>query len=147
MAKRLQNVIDDLISLDQSGCIKGRSTFSNIRSTIDIINFVNGKKLPGILNYIDFQTAFDTVNWEFMQKCLSEMNFGAYFKCIIATMYKDKQTCVVNMVLSAFFNPSRGIKTRLPNFSFYLYPNSRTVGQCNTSKSTNKRYINLWKGV
>jgi hypothetical protein len=44
MATRLQSVLDDIISTDQSGCIKGRSTFTNIRSTIDIINTCNERK-------------------------------------------------------------------------------------------------------
>jgi hypothetical protein len=59
--------------------MKGRSTFGNIPSTIDIITNVNENNMHGILSYIDFQKAFDTVNWTFMQKVLEKMNFGKYF--------------------------------------------------------------------
>jgi hypothetical protein len=48
MASRLQNVLLTLISNDQSGWMKERSTFSNIRSTIDVIAYTNGKNLNGI---------------------------------------------------------------------------------------------------
>ena len=121
MALRLQTVLDTLISTDQSGCIKGRSTFSNIRSTIDVITYVNEKNLPGILTYIDFEKAFDTVNWNFMHKCLKTMNFGDYFKKCIKIMYTDIKSCVVNYGhVSPFFEPSRGIRQGCP-LSAYLF--------------------------
>jgi hypothetical protein len=57
MATKLQKVLPELISNDQNGCMKNRSTFSNIRSTIDIISHVNENNLHGILTYIDFHKA------------------------------------------------------------------------------------------
>ena len=63
LAKRLQSVLPDIINQDQAGCIKGRSTFNNIRSTIDIINYVNDNNLTGYLAFIDYKKAFDTVKW------------------------------------------------------------------------------------
>ena len=66
IATRLQKVLPYLISNDQTGCLKGRSIYANIRSTIDVINYVNEYNTPGIIAYIDFEKAFDTVNWQFM---------------------------------------------------------------------------------
>ena len=80
LAVRLQSVLPEIISQDQSGGIKGRATYDNLRSTIDIINYTKEKNLPGILAFIDFEKAFDTVSWKFMNKCLVAMNFGEYFK-------------------------------------------------------------------
>jgi hypothetical protein len=37
LQKHLQSILNQTISADQLGCIKALSTFSNIRSTIDII--------------------------------------------------------------------------------------------------------------
>ena len=61
LATRLQETLDMLISYDQSGCIKGRSTFSNLRSTFDVITFTNENDIPGNLAFIDFEKAFHTV--------------------------------------------------------------------------------------
>ena len=36
--------------------------FSNIRCTFDIIAYTNENKSHGILTYIDFEKAFDTVS-------------------------------------------------------------------------------------
>ena len=115
MATRLQSVLSDIISTDQSGCIKGRSTFSNIRSTIDIINTCNEKNTTGLIAFIDYEKAFDTVRWTFMEKVLKKLNFGDYFRDCISLMYRDIETCVINNGhASTFFKPSRGIKQGCP---------------------------------
>jgi exonuclease III len=115
LATRLQTVLDTIISHDQSGCMKGRSTFSNIRSTIDVINYTNEKNLPGILAFIDFEKAFDTVKWPFIYKVFEKMNFGTYFIKCIKTLYNDIMTAIANNgQLSEFFKPTRGIRQGCP---------------------------------
>jgi exonuclease III len=115
MASRLQSVIPSVVSNDQSGCIKGRSTFSNIRSTIDIIAHTQEKNIHGALLYIDFEKAFDTVSWEFMYMVLERMNFGQYFRSCVQTMYNNIYSCVMNNGhLSTFFSPTRGIRQGCP---------------------------------
>jgi exonuclease III len=78
LATRLQTVLPMIISGDQSGCMKGRSTFNNIRSTLDVITFVNDKHMNGIIAYIDFQKAFDTVRWSFMYTVMQKMVLVLY---------------------------------------------------------------------
>jgi hypothetical protein len=72
-ATRLQSIIKQIVSPDQSGCIKGRSTFSNIRSTMDMITHTKEMSIPGILMFVDYEKAFDTVNHSFMTKCLKQI--------------------------------------------------------------------------
>jgi hypothetical protein len=115
LAKRLQMVLNDIINLDQSGCIKGRSSFTNIRSTLDIINYTNENSLPGILAFIDYEKAFDTVKWPFLYKCLQSMNFGNTFIQYIKTLYSDIGTFIANCgMLSEEFKPTRGIRQGCP---------------------------------
>ena len=61
MATKLQKILPESISTDQTGCMKNRSTFSKIRSTINVISYVNENDQHRILTYIDFPKAFDTV--------------------------------------------------------------------------------------
>jgi hypothetical protein len=115
MATKLQEVLPLLISNDQNGCMKGRSTFSNIRSTIDVISYVNENNLHGILTYIDFHKAFDTVSWQFMHQVLKKMNFGKYFRGCIKVLYNNIESCVMNNGnASTFFKPTRGIRQGCP---------------------------------
>ena len=115
MAIRLQTALNKLISPDQSGGIKGRSTYSNIRSTIDIMNFSKENNLPGILASIDYEKAFDTVRWKFIYKVLKTANFGNKFIRNIKTMYNGIQTAISNNGhLTDRFEPTRGIRQGCP---------------------------------
>ena len=37
------------------------------------------ENIPGLMIFIDFQKAFDSVEWSFFIKCLEEFNFGPDF--------------------------------------------------------------------
>ena len=62
LAKRLGTLLTKLIANDQCGFIKGRNIGTIIRTTDDLINYVNSKQLPGLLVAIDFTKAFNTVS-------------------------------------------------------------------------------------
>ena len=49
---------------------------TNIRLIADIIQFTEMNNTPGILLNIDFEKAFDSLNWEFIMKSLGAFNFG-----------------------------------------------------------------------
>jgi hypothetical protein len=115
LAMRIQKVIPYLINHDQSGCIKNRSTFTNIRSIYDVINYINENKRTGIITFIDYEKAFDTVNWKFLYKCLKAFNFGDKYIAAIKTLYNNIETSVSNNGYSSqFFKPSRGIRQGCP---------------------------------
>ena len=115
LAKRLQVALPELISTDQSGCIKKRSTHSNIRSILDIIDHAKSNNNPGIIAFIDFEKAFDTVKWSFLYKTLEKMNFGNFYIKCIKTLYNDISTYVSNCgSLSTPFKPTRGIRQGCP---------------------------------
>ena len=96
LATRLRGTLDTLIAFDQSGCIKGRSTFTNLRSAIDVINSANEEKLNGLLAFIDFEKAFDTVKWPFIYKTFDQMNFCPYFRGCLKTLFHSIMTAVSN---------------------------------------------------
>jgi hypothetical protein len=115
LATRLQKVLPNIIAQEQAGCMKGRSTFNNIRSTIDIINYTNENRENGILAYIDFEKAFDTIKWKFMENVLKKLNFGPKFQKYVNIMYQNIQACIINNgYASKFFETSRGIRQGCP---------------------------------
>jgi hypothetical protein len=108
-------VLPEIINNDQSGCIKGRSTFDNLRFTLDILEYTDFNNMPGLLAYIDYEKAFDTVKWDFMYDCLEAMNLGKFFIDCIKTLYSNIQTSIINNGhLSSFFKPNRGIRQGCP---------------------------------
>ena len=66
VANRLKQVLPKLIDNDQTGFLKGRFIGENIRLIDSVINFTAAKNIPGLLVFLDFEKAFDTVEWPFI---------------------------------------------------------------------------------
>ena len=73
-------VLDKLISKSQSSFISGRYIGENTRLVDDLMQLVNEKNIPGLLLLINFERAFDSLSWSFMQNVLSFFNFGPLIK-------------------------------------------------------------------
>ena len=61
----------------------------------------------GIMTAIDFEKAFDSLNWKFVSRSLESFGFGTSFCAWIKTFYKNITSCVTN---NGFFTPSFSLK-------------------------------------
>ena len=59
LAKRLENVLPEIIHFDQSVFIKGRTIFDAIRTMDDVIEHTINRDRLGTLAAIDFEKALD----------------------------------------------------------------------------------------
>ena len=93
-----------LIHSNQSGYVEGRFIGETIRTIDDIMEFTKCEGIGGILAFLDFEKAFDSVEWNFLHKCLDIFNFGSDFKKWVSVLYTDISSCVSNNgVHSGFF--------------------------------------------
>ena len=76
IATRIKNVLPSIIHHNQIGFIKDRYIGETVRS-IDIMDFTVDENIPGLLIFIDFQKAFDSLEWKFLLRCLESFNFGS----------------------------------------------------------------------
>ena len=75
LANRIKSVLPSLINNDQTGFMKGRFIGENVR-LIDCIQYAAEKNIPGLLLFIDFEKAFDSLEWSFIVKSLHFFGFG-----------------------------------------------------------------------
>ena len=75
IARRLEKVLALLINPDQTGFIKGRYIGQN-RLINDILEQTKLQNISGILLQLDFRKAFDSIEWEFIQRTIALFNFG-----------------------------------------------------------------------
>ena len=66
LARRMENILPKLVHSDQTGFVNGRDIEQNIRLLNDIMQYTDIKKLPGIFLFVDFEKAFDTIEWSFI---------------------------------------------------------------------------------
>ena len=119
IASRLKNVLPNIIHYNQTGFIKDRYIGETVRSIFDIMDFTLKENIPGIMIFLDFQKAFDSVEWDL--ECLESFNFGPEFVGWVKTFYKNIQSCIINNgTTSDFFILERGVRQGDP-LSPYLF--------------------------
>ena len=115
LAKRIEKYLPKLIDSDQTGFVKGRYIGQNIRLLSDIMEYLEAKKTSGLLLFIDVEKAFDSLEWDFMNKALSAFNFGPNVKRWITIFYEGVQSAVMyGGFLANYFNISRGVRQGCP---------------------------------
>ena len=112
-----KKVLSDIIHQNQTGYVKDRFIGETIRSIYDIMDFTATENIPGLMIFIDFQKAFDSVEWSFLIKCLEEFNFGPDFIRWVGVFYKDIKSCIINNGLTSL---KRGVRQGDP-LSPYLF--------------------------
>ena len=75
IANRLKPSLPNLINYDQIGFIKGRFIGENIRLIDSVIFYAEEKNIPGLLLFLDFEKAFDTIEWSFIRKTFQHFGF------------------------------------------------------------------------
>ena len=145
LSLRLVEVLGDIISSDQTCCIKGRNIGHNLLLIKDLIQYSNDENIPAIFLSIDQMKAFDRVDWSYLFKCLEAFGFGPSFIKWIRTIYNDISSCVkVNGFISAPFSLTRGVRQGC-SLSALLYVLIAETFACLIRKDPNIRGIPLPK--
>lgn len=121
IADRIKKHLDNLINHDQTGFMKGRYIGENIQNIINIMEHCNTEDISAMLVFIDFEKAFDSIDWNFMFQVLDFYNFSEQIKNWTKILYTDIKACLQNNGwLSSGFNLSRGVRQGCP-LSPYLF--------------------------
>ena len=111
LAQRLQKVLPSIIHSDQNGFIKNRFIGTNIRTIIDSIDYLNREKKEALLAFIDFEKAFDKLNWTYIDKCLEMFNLGDNIRRWFHVIYNKIESCIINNgYTSKYFFVRNGVR-------------------------------------
>ena len=119
----IQTFLPRLIDNDQTGFLRNRFIGENIRLVDNVINYANIKQIPGLLQFTDFEKAFDSLEWSFIEKTLNYYNFGSSLVAWIRLFYTDISSCVQNNGIDrplTFSSLSGGVRQGCP-LSPYLF--------------------------
>ena len=99
---------------DQTGYIRGQYIGENLSVTL----LVTPQQKPCLVLhaiFLDFEKAFDSIEWNFLFKALDKLNFGLDFKNWVQAFYCNITSCVTNNGYACdFFNLERGVRQGHP---------------------------------
>lgn len=115
LARRLEKVLPKIVSADQTGFIKNRFSFFNMRRLFNIIYNVPDLDTPELLVSLDAEKAFDRVEWKFLFYTLERFGFGKTFISWIRLLYTSPSASIrTNNNFSKYFNIGRGTRQGCP---------------------------------
>ena len=106
IAARIKKVLNTLISESKSGFIKGRYIGDCNRLVFDLIEKTKRENIPGLLVLLDFEKAFDSLEWNFIESTLTFFGFGESIIQWFKTFYKDISSYILyngHLVMSLKF--------------------------------------------
>lgn len=110
LALRLENVIPCIISDEQTGFIKGRQLFYNIRTLLNVMYSNPSTLTPEIVISADSEKAFDRVELNYLFEVLCRFGLGEVFISCIRLLYTSPQASIhTNGAQSDFFSLSRHV--------------------------------------
>jgi len=111
MTERFKKLLPTLIHPDQNGFQKGKLIGNNIRLLFDVIDYADYKDILGAILSLDFEKAFDSISWDFIEQILELYNIGPNLIAWFKVLY-SKPICVItnNNYLSTTFSVERGVQ-------------------------------------
>lgn len=115
LASRVEHIIPDVISQDQTGFIKGRHSFINIRKLLNVVHSSASESSPEVIISLDAEKAFDRVEWNYLFAVSDKFGFGSKFTPWIRLLYhQPKEAVNTNKICSQYFFLSRGTRQGCP---------------------------------
>jgi hypothetical protein len=118
---KLKRVLPEIINEDQVAYLKDRYIGQNIRAIFDIMEYTKTHNCTGIIAFLDFEKAFDTIRWDVIEDTLKLFGLGKNYIKWVKIIYKNSEACVTNNGFSSpFFKLERGVRQGCP-LSAYLF--------------------------
>ncbi|GJZ38825.1 putative RNA-directed DNA polymerase, eukaryota, reverse transcriptase zinc-binding domain protein [Tanacetum coccineum] len=111
LANRLSKVIDSIISPEQSAFILGRQILDGPLILSEVINWYKKWKKKMMLFKVDFEKAFDSVSWRFLDYIMDKLGFSSQWRSWIkAGLIYYRASILVNGSPASEFSLKRGLR-------------------------------------
>jgi len=111
LAKRIKKVIGKLISDCQTAFVPGRQILDGVLVINELIDLAKRKRKECLLLKVDFEKAYDFVNWKYLKYMLKRMGFGQrWLAWMEACVFISSMSVLVNGSPTEDFQVGRGLR-------------------------------------
>ena len=111
MAKRLEDILPDIIDTDQCGFLKNRQTQDNVRRALFLMDNMSNNNATSLAISLDAEKAFDSCRWDFLYMVLHRLGFNEQIiQCFRSLYYQPTARIKVNGSLSSEIKLERGCR-------------------------------------
>ena len=111
LALKIIPALSDLIHHNQTAYVKGRYIGEGIKTIEGIMEYVKEHRLETYILAIDFEKAFDSLEWDFLWAALKSYGIPDFYINAVKTVYKNIETSVINGGWSSkYFQILRGCR-------------------------------------
>ena len=133
VADRMKIALPKIMNFDQSGFLKGRYIGQNITTIIDLMHFTTEENISALIIAVDFEKAFDTLEWTFMYQCLEKFNFPPTHKTMGQnTIYWYKKLRNQQWLELWILLPGKRGASGMPTLPIHVYPLRRNISPTST---------------
>ncbi|KAL4353131.1 hypothetical protein GQ457_06G018130 [Hibiscus cannabinus] len=144
LARRLSKCLSEVIGDTQFAFIQGKQITDCALIANEIIEDIRQRKQTAVVFKADFQKAYDSVDWNFLDFILRKMGFGdRWRKWINMCLSTATISVLVNGTPSNTFSIKRGLRQGCP-LSLFLF---NIVGEALSKILKKATEIDLFKGV
>ncbi|CAJ2667257.1 unnamed protein product [Trifolium pratense] len=119
LAARLKKVIGKLISDCQTAFVPNRQILDGVLVVNELIDFAKRRKDNCLLLKVDFERAYDTVNWNFLEYMMRRMGFAQrWLKWMRACIFTSSMSVLVNGSPTVDFVVGKGLRQGDPLYPF-----------------------------
>ncbi|GJV26540.1 RNA-directed DNA polymerase, eukaryota, reverse transcriptase zinc-binding domain protein [Tanacetum coccineum] len=111
LANRLVTVLDDIVDEIQSAFVSDRQILDGPFILNEIVHWCKNKKKQSMIFKVDFEKAYDSVRWDFIDDILRRFGFGEkWCKWIQSCLYSSRGSVLVNGSPTKEFQFHKGLK-------------------------------------
>jgi mannosylglycoprotein endo-beta-mannosidase len=115
LARRLQAVLPNIIRPNQTGFMEGRSILDNVFIAQEALSWAEESNQDLVLLHLDFEKAFDRIEWGFLFGALEKFGFGDTWIRWVKALYKGASSVVkLNGKIGPDFKLVRSVRQGCP---------------------------------
>jgi hypothetical protein len=112
---RVQTVLPHVIRPNQTDFVEGRSIFDNVFMAQEALEWAEEDNHDLVLLLLDFEKAFDKIEWDFLFKALAVLGFNGTWVRWVKSLYKAASSAIkVNGTVGPGFPLERSVRQGCP---------------------------------